>query len=513
MSQPSQSTTTTKSLHSTLADTRVDSRDDGLFVKTPPATSNPLIANLLVTAVVAIGTLTLPATLYRGDPFAWQSEAQSIILRGEFNVPKSIAGIAGEPGQFFVLNHRNGKYYSKYGTLNGILNVLPVLIGRLIGDNILSLGLFAVVLSATIAYVLYDLTGYYTRAEWVRVAFVLLCFYTTYAWNYLRCTNSEATQWLFFLLAARSVIRLNRAPKEEPFQFRSVAFLWLWTACLCLTKISWVLLVPLLAGALIYLARRNRIPRPRWPGFSWRAIILPAMLICMVVAINNWAKFGAPWLTGYHQWHDSDPRIDFLAAFRDLILSPQWSFLICFPPLLLALPAWKRFWREHKEEGVFILAVFVVFLLLNILRGNWRGDWCYGPRYFLFILPFLALPAVYMLEWAGQHIRRRTGYLTISTVLAASLFFVIVQWQVIRMDWFFKYQVQGDLVYVNDPKLHEYFEHTHFAKINWDYWQARNDLTKIPYYDRIRQGLSPDQMENFRSNTQNYLSHPNLYWW
>jgi hypothetical protein len=480
-----------------------------------PATpkSNPLIANLLVTAVVVIGILTLPATLYRGDPFAWQSEARSILLHGELSVPESIATISGYPGQFFVLNHRNGKYYSKYGTLNGILNVIPLLIGQLIGNQIVSLGIFAVILCAIIAYVLYDLTGYYTSMEWVRVAFVLLCFYTTYAWYYLRCTNSEATQWLFFLLAVRSLIRLNRAPNEEPYRFRNIAPIWLWTACLCLTKISWVLLIPILAAALIYLGHKRGIPRPLWLGLSWRAIILPGMLICMVVAINNWAKFGAPWLSGYHQWHDPDPRVDFLAAFHDLILSPQWGFLICFPPLLLALPAWKRFWREHKEEGIFILMVFVVFLLLNILRGNWRGDWCYGPRYFLFILPLLALPAVHILECVGEHIRRPGGYLTASAILAASLFFITAQWQVIRLDWFFKYEIAGDLAYLNDPEIHEYFEHTHFAKINWDYWQARNDLTKIPYYDRIRRGLSPDQMESFRSHTQNYLSHPNLYWW
>jgi hypothetical protein len=341
----------------------------------------------------------------------------------------------------------------------------------------------------------------------------LLCFYTTYAWNYLRGTNSEPTQWLFFLLMVRSLFQLNRARNVEGYPFRTIAAPWLWAGCLCLTKESWVLLIPLLAGALIYLARREEIPRSHWLRLGWRAIILPATLICGIVAVNNWVKFGAPWLSGYHQWSDHDTRVDFAAAFYDLILSPQWSLLICFPPVVLAMAGWKRFWREHKEEGIFLLAVFVVFLHLVILRGIWRGQWCYGPRYFLFILPMLALPAIYVLEGARQRIGRPSGYLTLGAVLMASLFFVGVQWQVNRLEWFFRYTAEGDLASLNDPKVHEYFKRTNFAKINWDYLRARHDLTKLPNYDLIRAGFTDEQMKNFLSGTQDLLSRPNLYWW
>lgn len=479
-----------------------------------PATGcHPVSVNLLLIAVILIGTLTLPAVPYGGDPFTWQMEARSILIYGELSVPSSIATKVGEPGQFFVVNHKNGKYYSKYGTLNGILNVVPLLAGAIIGNQIVAFGLFAVALSAMIAYVLYELTGYYTKVEWVRVAFVLLCFYTTYAWNYLRGTNSEPTQWLFFLLVVRSLFQLNRARNVEGFPFRSVAALWLWAGCLCLTKTSWVLLIPLLAGALIYLARRDGIPRSCWLRLGWRAIILPATLICAILAVNNWVKFGAPWLSGYHQWSDHDARVDFGAAFYDLVLSPQWSLLIYFPPVVLAIAGWKRAWREHKEEGIFLLAVFVVYLHVVILLGIWRGQWCYGPRYFLFILPMLALPALYVLEWAGQRILRPSGYLTLGAVMLASLFFIGVQWQVNRLEWFFRYSAEGDLASLNDPKVHAYFEHTHFAKINWDYLRARHDLTKLPNYDRIRAGFTEEQLKNFLSGTQDLLSRPNLYWW
>ena len=474
----------------------------------PTAKDHPVSVPLLLAIVVIVGISTLPALLYGGDPTAWRAEARSILSRGALDVPASMATNFGEPGEYFVLNHKNGKYYSKYGTLNGVLNVVPLLIGRLIGDETLALGIFAVFLSGIIGYVLYSLTGYYTGVECVRVAFVLLCFYTTYAWNYLRGTNSEPTQWLFFLLAVRALVRLNRAPEQEGFQLRTVGPVWFWAGCLCLTKVSWVLFLPLLAGALIYLARTRGIQRPLWP-----AIVLPLALIGVIIAVNNWAKFGAPWLSGYHQWNDPDPRVDFVAAFYDLTLSPQWSLFICFPPLLLALACWRRFWREHKEEAIFTLAIFVLFLNVNILRGNWRGEWCYGPRYFLFILPLLALPAVYALEWAGQHRRRPAGYLTLGALGLAGLFFVAAQWQVNRLDWFFRYHVAVDLSSLKDPEVWRYFNRTNFAQISWDYWRARHDLTKIPYYDRIHDGLSREEMENFLSETQYLLSHPNLYWW
>src|ERR1700731_1588561 len=78
----------------------------------PAAKTHPLSVTLLLAAVVLIGLLTLPATLYGGDPVAWQAEARSILIRGELNVPSSLATNYGEPGQYFVLNHKNGKYYS-----------------------------------------------------------------------------------------------------------------------------------------------------------------------------------------------------------------------------------------------------------------------------------------------------------------------------------------------------------------------------------------------------------------
>lgn len=479
----------------------------------PTPTVHPLSINILLSAVVVIGIVALPSILYGGDPTAWRAEARSILSRGRLDVPASMATKFGEPGEYFVLNYNNGKYYSKYGTLNGVLNVVPLLIGYVIGDETLALGLFAIVLSGIIAYVLYDLTGYYTRIEWVRVAFVLLCFYTTYAWNYLRGTNSEPTQWLFFLLVARILLRLNRAPEKQRYQPRAISAMWFWAGCLCLVKVSWVLFLPLPAAALIYLAHRKDIQHSLWSGRALKTIILPVALICVVIALNNWAKFGAPWLSGYHQWHDPDPTVNYAAAFYDLSLSPQWSVFLSFPPLLLALLFWKRFWRERKEEAIFILAVFVLYLNANILRGNWRGDWCYGPRYFLFILPLLALPAMYALEWAGQRSRRPAGYLTFGAVAIVSLFLVAAQWQVNRLDWFFRYHVAVNLGSLTDPQVRNYFHHTNFARINWDYWRARNDLTKIPYYDRIRSGLSREQMGDFISEAQFLLSRPNLYWW
>ena len=473
---------------------------------------HPLSVGILLSIVILVGIVSLPSIPYPGDPNAWRAEAESLLTRGEISIPGSIALAAPEPGQYFVLNPKNGRYYSKYGTINGVLNVVPLLIGKFLGDEVLGLGVFFVVLSAIIAFLLYDLSGYYSKVEWVRVAFVILCFYTTFAWNYLRCTNSESTQWLFFLLAARSLLRLNRKPAEEAGRIRTISAVWFWTGCLCLTKVSWVLFIPLVAGALAYLAwKRN--PGPVWAALSWKTVVFPAAVVCCVFAVNNWLKYGSPWLSGYHQWADPGARANFVGAAYELTLSPQWSLLIYFPPVVLAIPFWKRFRREHKEEAAFVLLVFLAFLCLYILHGNWRGEWAYGPRYFLFILPLLGLPAIYPIEWAARGFRRPGAQLALGLIFACGVFFISVQWQVNRLDWFFRYWVEGDLASLNDPQLQEYFNHTHFAKINWDYWRARNDPTKIPYYDRIRGGLSEAELKVFLREVRSLLLHPNLYWW
>ena len=162
----------------------------------------------------------MPARHYHLDQFAWHEEARAIVLHGVCWVDESVAE---QMKWAFVLNPRDGHYYSKYGLLNGLL-VVPALAlelaitgelpseatSRFNHDRIVIIDLLYVSLSVCVALVLWMVSGWYIESDFKRLLFVLMTLYCTTLWYYLRYPSSELTQvglfllfWLFFLLFSR----------------------------------------------------------------------------------------------------------------------------------------------------------------------------------------------------------------------------------------------------------------------------------------------------------------------
>lgn len=81
------------------------------------------------------------------------------------------------------------------------------------------------------------------------------------------------------------------------------------------------------------------------------------------------------------------------------LLSPGRSIFI-FSPMLLLFPfSLKAFF---KKAGGRLFAVFVstiiIYLLFYSLHHSWDGEWCFGPRYHLVLLPFMTVSIAAFLE-------------------------------------------------------------------------------------------------------------------
>ena len=77
---------------------------------------------------------------------------------------------------------------------------------------------------------------------------------------------------------------------------------------------------------------------------------------------------------------------------------------------MLALPGLFWMFRNSKwrKEAVTFSSMFAFMLMFNISFNGWHGGWAFGPRYLIPVLPFLALPLVFV--W--QCYPRTTGLLT-----------------------------------------------------------------------------------------------------
>ncbi|MFM8634983.1 MAG: hypothetical protein ACKOEX_09265, partial [Planctomycetia bacterium] len=167
----------------------------------------------LAILALVVGFVVMPAELYPADPATMREETRSILLHGELAVEDIIARsyrLYDEPGQYVVDNPRNGRSYSKYGSMAAWMYLLPMGAELIIEGElppivsprrVVYLNAFNIVMSLLVAASIYRTARRFDAGAWTAALFVAICFYTTFLWNYLRAQNSEIMQLLFFAWA------------------------------------------------------------------------------------------------------------------------------------------------------------------------------------------------------------------------------------------------------------------------------------------------------------------------
>jgi len=462
--------------------------------------------------VIIVGVLGMPANTYVGDPYAWRVEARSLIVDHRLGL-EATAGkyIQGSPGQYLVSNPRDGRLYSKYGLLNTVAALAPLSAERIVTGRLppfesptrtYFLNAYAIALTLLFALSLYRLALLFRPQPVVCALFVLLSLYTGFAFHYLRYHSSEPLQLLFTcLFFERAVVYYRTRHSREAW------LAWIFLAALVFTKISFLVFLPLFSVFVAAAAYREKAPRLL--RCAALALLAPILIAALLGAIN-WYKFGSPWLSGYHQWDVdqllSPPRAqDF---FGQLLLHPQWSLAFNFPLFAVALFGLRRFWRKFPAESALITTFFVVTVGLLSRLGIWRGEWCYGPRYFLFMLPILALPALFLLPGELGEGKRRRLSLTL-LMLAWAVPFTALQVEVAALDPFFYYWTRPFGTCRTVPEVADYFERRPYG---WIYQNARSHagaLTELPYMPALKSCSDSQYAEHLRL-LEHWLRRPNF---
>jgi len=140
-------------------------------------------------------------------------------------------------------------------------------------------------------------------------------------------------------------------------------------------------------------------------------VILAGVLIAAGWMTYNTAVFGSPLELGYGHselWTEQHH-----TGFMSLTW-PHWKALwgitfslfrglfVFSPLLLLAMPGFVLWYRsgEHRPEFWCALTSVLAMFLFNSSSIMWWGGFAVGPRYLLPMLPFMALPIVFVFrEW------------------------------------------------------------------------------------------------------------------
>jgi hypothetical protein len=474
--------------------------------QSPPITKHHAAALLLTLAItLVVGVVFMPAFLYPGDAYAMRAEARALLTTGSLAVP-TMETLGQETGQYYVENPRDGRMYSKYGVGNSLAFLPPLAVEYLLrgslpyADPILRLQLlngYNVLLSLTLAALLYQTCRKLALPAASCAMFTLACLFASFAWNYLRAQTVEIFQ--LNLTAAAFLLLLHL--REKPTT-RLLGGLWLVMTGMCLLRFSFVLPVAVVAGAVATLVWRNRQLLVLHVGCGVGLVLLLALL--------NYIKFGSPLATGYHIWRP-DLHTPTLAQLPEglwgFLFDPQRSIFLHFPLLLVAAVAWPGFFRRHRWFYGTVCGVFVITYVSTAALSSWRGENCYGPRYLLFILPQLALPAAAVL---GDG--RIWPKLLIYPLLLLS---VLAQHQVNRLEYFAFYRVRAVFESQGFTRRQQWppeITGVPFPLLNYRISQPEAPLDLTYGLDRYPLHQATMKRE-LRDTLQKLRAYPNFYWW
>jgi hypothetical protein len=238
-----------------------------------------------------------------------------------------------------------------------------------------------------------------------------------------------------------------------------------------------------------------------------------------LLAVNAY-KFGSPFDNGYTQWARQTRLFDgrLLEGVTGFLFDGQKSVFINFPILIFALPGVPWFFKKHRKDLLFFLALGGASLVMHSKFLEWGGAWCYGPRYLLPVLPLLSLPLVGTLQAMRSHAARPACWIA-SLFMGGILFYSLIwQCRVNALPFCVVFQVEGEFrafgrLRPEDEKLlSDYFEHEPFGVVCGDLGAYKKGKS-YPVFVSVMAKLTPEIRTALLHRIGSRLSGNNYYWW
>jgi hypothetical protein len=227
---------------------------------------------------------------------------------------------------------------------------------------------------------------------------------------YARLPWSEMVQTVTFLGFFTALLRVLRDRRGM-----AVLVLGAWCGAIVNSKEVFVLALPGAVLLLLWHYRRT---------LTWKETLrcvglglLGAAPFLAIQFIYNTIRTGSPFRSAY-----GSGAVNFVLGtqtidgFLGLWVSPGKSIFLYNPPLVLALFGIPLIVRRCRLWWMALVATATPVVLVYASFMFWSGDWCWGPRYLLFLVPLLLLPGVFLLDEAIKHRRVVVGAL--ATVIA-----------------------------------------------------------------------------------------------
>jgi len=325
--------------------------------------------------------LSASGHLYLGDAWSLLETSRAIVLHGTLSIDF-------DPG-FGGTFDDQGRFYSQYG-LGAAIGAIPAaLAGELLAylaanptlDHLLRglpLSFMNVLWCASLIAVFFMLASRETDEKTAKTLAHLLAL-TSLIWPY---SGYDASEPLVGLLLLISLIPVT--PEADTRSCTLAGFVF---GGAVLVKFTSLLILP---G---YLYRLWELKSRRTAAF----ILGPTMAVLTILTYNQ-LRFGNPLTTGYAVEVQTF-RIPIWMGIYGLIFSIGKGLFIYQPPLgLVGLIPRRDPTASYALWPTWIVASVAPSVLFFAWHQNWDGDWSYGPRYLVPLLPLMYLTLIPYLE-------------------------------------------------------------------------------------------------------------------
>lgn len=350
--------------------------------------------------------LTMSGHTYASDEETVLAAGQSLVSTGSFAI---------SPDEAFLMNVNtgvDGRRYSRYGPLQSVLSVPFIAAGDALalvvpGYNELVLRLAVLLLpaiaTAATAWLLMLWVAELGFSVRIGVLVGLLFGLTSLAWPHSRTFFGEQLATFFLTLCGYGLRRNTR----------------LWWALAgaaavgaLATKVQTGLALPVLAlYALAVCWQGNRQEFARALGGRLLFGLLGLALPFGLLLAYNTLIFGAPTNSGYGSVGAQAvaQHGNWRTGLYGLTISTGKGLLFYAPSLLLGLIGLGARPRQQWRESMLAALMLISHLAFYSNVDYWHGDGAWGPRYMVFVLPFVYLPAAGLLAALSARARLALG--------------------------------------------------------------------------------------------------------
>jgi len=331
--------------------------------------------------------LTMSGHTYTSDEETLIAVGENLLNKGTF---------ALEPGFLMNLSRgEEGKHYSRYGPGQSLVVIPLLVLGKISAITApphakgFILRLFILILPALITaatgWLLFNWAkeiGYNSK---IALSVGLLYGLTSLAWPYSRTFFAEPLATFFLTFAAFALRKPN---------FRWWLIAGLAASCALAVKIQTLLALPFIAGYAFLVSWQGDLQNKlhffaRRAGFGLLGATIPLLLLLFY----NTQLFGNALNVGYGNVTTNILQSDWREGLYGLTFSTGKGLFFFSPTIILGLIGLTQRFKQQWREALLALSLFLAHLAFYSRIWYWHGDGSWGPRYLVFVLPFLYLPS------------------------------------------------------------------------------------------------------------------------